>query len=101
MQRQFPDDLVTARKDAWRFPRFQRRNSVVQADRLPRQFAVCREEPPEPRTLEMPKPAGKGGPEHPAEGRGNSVTWTIQSIPNSGPFRKTLFLATGMLVPAS
>ena len=35
------------------------------------QFAVCREEPPEPRTLEMPRPATRAGLKHPAEGRGN------------------------------
>jgi hypothetical protein len=32
------------------------------------------EEPPEPRTLEMPRPATRAGLKHPAEGRGNS--WT-------------------------
>ena len=32
-------------------PPLERRNSVMQADRPPRQFAVCREEPAEPRTL--------------------------------------------------
>ena len=33
--------------------------------------------------------------------RGNSVISQIRASPNSGPFRKSLFLAVGMLVPAS
>jgi hypothetical protein len=51
-------------------------------------------------TPEMPKPTGEVGHEHPAEGRGNS-DWTSAVSPNLGPFRKSLFLATGMLVPAT
>ena len=40
----------------------ERRDSVLQVARPPHQFAACCEEPTEPRTLEMPKPAsGKAG----------------------------------------
>ena len=43
-------------------PPLERRDSVMQADRPPCRFAVCRKELAEPRTLEMPKPADEGGP---------------------------------------
>ena len=42
--------------------RFRRRDSIWQADTPPQRFAVSIEELPEPKTLEMPKPAGEGGP---------------------------------------
>ena len=33
--------------------------------------------------------------------RGTAVVFANTASPNSGPFRKSLFLAVGMLVPAS
>ena len=62
MQRQFPDDLVTARGAPADFPASSDAIPSCKLTDYRTRFAVCREEPPEPRTLEMPKPAGEGGP---------------------------------------
>ena len=60
----------------------ERRDSVWQGRRLPRcrsaatDRGACRTQNPE-----TPRPAGRAGHEHPAEGRGNSSDLTIQSFP--------------------
>ena len=107
--RSHPDMLIVRRPPGLlpttrpsRVSALERRESVCQPRRLTRcRFRRADRGAAEPRTLEMPKPAGRAGHEHPAEGRGNCVISQIPASPNSGPFRKSLFLAVGMFVPAS
>jgi hypothetical protein len=69
--------------------RLERRDSVVQGDRPPHRFAVCRKEPAEPRTLEMPKPATRAGREHPA-GAGGTADVNNRSLPQLPPIWQPL-----------
>ena len=51
-----------------------------------------------PRTLETPRPAGKGGPRTSGQA-GEAVRVTTTASPDSGPLRKSYFLPRGCLCP--
>ena len=61
----WPDGAIASWSDAIPFGRV----AGCRGADLPRLI----EEPAEPRTLEMPRPAERAGHEHPAEGRGNCL----------------------------
>ena len=52
-------------------PALERRDSVMQADRPPCRFAVCRRSLPNPEPQKCQSPPMRAGHEHPAEGREN------------------------------
>jgi hypothetical protein len=58
--RRFPARCTEFHTDPHDRP-LERRDSIMQADRPPHRFAVCRKEPAEPRTPEIPKPATRAG----------------------------------------
>ena len=77
----------------------ERRDSVWQARTLTRcRFRRADLRSRRPRTLEMPKPAGRAGHEHPARA-GETRVLAIRASPNSCPFRKSLFLPWGCSCP--
>ena len=78
----------------------ERRELVCQPHRLTRcRFRRrCLKEPPNPDPKTCQSPPMRAGHEHPAEA-GETLKTGIRASPYSGPFRKSLFLAVGMLVP--